>query len=372
MSIVKQENHIWKNWFGGIDMHVTIWVSDKCNLHCKYCYEGENKPGLIMNERICKETLFFIRREMHMKKDDRLSITFHGGEPLLGFDCIKFFLREIKAFFPECRFSMTTNLTILTDEMAEVLINEIDDLSISIDGDCMAHDLNRIFANGCGTYGIVKANVMKILPLKKNIRARMTVVPETVGRLSLNVEHLILLGFKIIEPILDFTNQKWCEKYIELYNEELKKVVDILETYQDVDVPILYSAACKNRNSPCDGGSASFNIATDGSIYPCILTVNQEEFIIGHVNTEIDDVKVKWIQDLDKVKNEDCIGCQRYHYCKSTRCKLVNYINTGNYNTPLPLMCMSENSAVKIAKYYLRKKEYRNEKIGIENNEDKR
>lgn len=335
-------------------MHVTIWVSDKCNLHCKYCYEGEGKPDDIMSKEISGSTIAFIKKQMRTRSNGHLSVTFHGGEPLFGFERIKYILNEIKTFFPECRFSMTTNATILTEEIEKFLVCNIDELSVSIDGECLSHDLNRVFSDGKGTYSIVEKNVIKLLSEKKNIRARMTIVPETVNKLSKNIEHLIKLGFHIIEPNLDFTNQAWSKHYIEIYNDELKKTADMLEGYKGIDVPSLYCAACKNINAPCDGGDESFNVAADGSIYPCILTVNREEFVIGHVNGEIDETKVKWIKELDQEENESCTGCQRYQYCKCTRCKLVNYINTGDYNTPLPVMCMSENSAVKIAKYYLK------------------
>lgn len=337
-------------------MHITIWTSDKCNLQCRYCYEGKDKPGQIMSEEICKATFSFIQKLMNEKNDEPLSITFHGGEPLLGIKCIEYFVEELRNCFPQCRFSMTTNLTILTKEIEKILVNEIDDLSVSIDGNYLAHNLNRRFKSGQGTYEIVKENSLKLLSQKKNIRARMTVVPENIKNLSENIEHLISIGFQIIEPILDFTNPEWNEDYITVYDQQLRRTADMLEKYQDIDIPVLYSAACKTKNSPCDGGSGSFNIATDGSIYPCILSVHKQELTIGHVNTGIDNKKVKWIQNLNKIKNNGCIGCQRYEYCKSTRCKLVNYINTGSYNTPLPIMCKMENSAVKIAKYYLHKK----------------
>lgn len=333
-------------------MHITIWVTDNCNLSCKYCYEGSDKKVLIMSSEIEAKAIKMIFDQLKEKKVSRLSITLHGGEPLLAFDRIKSIVGQIKQGFPDCEFGMTTNGTILNDEILEFITREIKDLSVSIDGTRENHDKNRVFQNGIGTYEQIHKNIKRILKLKSNVRARMTVTPASVNQLNTNVEHLILLGLKVIEPNLDFTDSTWEEEHIKIYNRELKKIADMIGHYKSVEVPILNNAAYKSINSPCGGGYTSWNISATGDIYPCILAVYHPELIIGNVFDGIKKEKAEFIKELAQKENKDCVGCSRYNYCRNTRCKLINYLQTGDYNKPSPIMCAFENSAVMIAKYY--------------------
>jgi len=48
-------------------------------------------------------------------------------------------------------------------------------ISISIDGNKKAHDANRLFLNGQGNYDVVIDNALKLLKLREDLTARLTV-----------------------------------------------------------------------------------------------------------------------------------------------------------------------------------------------------
>ena len=109
----------------------------------------------------------------HRPKD--IYISFYGGEPLLEFDLIK----EV-VFFSEAlarddgkdvKFSMTTNGTLLTDEIIHFLVEHRFSVVVSLDGGKETHDRYRIFKSKGprgerhGSYDVVVKNMKRFVEL---------------------------------------------------------------------------------------------------------------------------------------------------------------------------------------------------------------
>ena len=108
-------------------MDFTIWVTRRCNLSCKYCYEGNNKLAASMDIKTADKTIEFICKTIK-KVDENINVIFHGGEPLLEYDLIKYFIKSLKENIDTRRinFGITTNGTIINDEIYNFTINEIE------------------------------------------------------------------------------------------------------------------------------------------------------------------------------------------------------------------------------------------------------
>ena len=59
-------------------MNYTIVVTNKCNLKCSYCYEGE-KDYKSMTIETADYVVDFIRKTLEESKDEKINIIFHGG-----------------------------------------------------------------------------------------------------------------------------------------------------------------------------------------------------------------------------------------------------------------------------------------------------
>ena len=70
-------------------MFVNLWVTTNCNFSCKYCYEGENKKNDILQKETVDNLILHIKNELSENED--IIVEFHGGEPLLNFELIKYF-----------------------------------------------------------------------------------------------------------------------------------------------------------------------------------------------------------------------------------------------------------------------------------------
>ena len=148
-----------------------LQVTQGCNLRCKYCsYSGKYDNRVHGNKRMSKEIAFsaidFVLN--HSIDRDKIYLGFYGGEPLLEFglikDCVEYAKR--KCVGKKISFNMTSNTTLINDDIIDFLYDNKFGLTISLDGDRQAHDKNRRFAsNGLGSFDTVIRNLKRIMEL---------------------------------------------------------------------------------------------------------------------------------------------------------------------------------------------------------------
>ena len=94
-------------------MNITFWVTEKCNLACKYCYV--HKQPKTMDLKTAEQAIkcFTDRFEKTVSNGKRINVALHGGEPLLNFDIIKYIVKTLKTRYDgHIIFTMTTNGTV--------------------------------------------------------------------------------------------------------------------------------------------------------------------------------------------------------------------------------------------------------------------
>ena len=112
-------------------------VTEDCNLQCVYCYEKNKSPNSLSAEFMIEK----IRDEMLADNGyEELSIDFFGGEPLLRFSTI----RKVVDWFHQYawpaktkayRFVITTNGTLLNEEMKEWFFRNRRDVTVGLSMD---------------------------------------------------------------------------------------------------------------------------------------------------------------------------------------------------------------------------------------------
>lgn len=153
---------------------VVLNVNTGCNLSCTYCYKEDlDTPanGQKMSFDTAKNSIEMLLKES--PDQPRYNIVFFGGEPLSNMPLIKDVVAYAEQRFSEISktidFSLTTNATLLNEEVTAFLNDHRVGVAISIDGPEAIHDKNRITVNGNGTY---KAVVRKIKMFMNNYDAR--------------------------------------------------------------------------------------------------------------------------------------------------------------------------------------------------------
>jgi uncharacterized protein len=142
-------------------------VTNQCNLSCTYCYEyGEDKivqtengrQPKWMSEETARESVEFLLRE----SGSVAHLTFFGGETLLNFKVLQFTVGYAKARAAELGkaidFSLTTNATLLKEDVIEFLAEHRFGVTISMDGPPDLQNKFRVFKNGTGSYELVVPN----------------------------------------------------------------------------------------------------------------------------------------------------------------------------------------------------------------------
>lgn len=137
---------------------LTIELTGNCNLRCKYCiyndyYEGNRAFNTSnIDFETARKAIDYVYAH---SAEDKLAITFYGGEPLINFkvmkQCIDYSLQNIKN--KQLYFSFTTNLTLMTKEIAEY-VAQVPHMSIllSMDGPEEIHNAARVNRKGEGSF----------------------------------------------------------------------------------------------------------------------------------------------------------------------------------------------------------------------------
>jgi uncharacterized protein len=147
---------------------LVVKLAMRCNIACRYCYwfkdeDVMTRPAVLLDD---VADALAERVERHLGRADvpRLTVLFHGGEPLLygvaRFKQLCGALREAeqRAGTP-LELRMMTNGLLLDDEWFDALIAYRVALGISLDGSEAIHDARRVDHRGRGTQKAVVAAI---------------------------------------------------------------------------------------------------------------------------------------------------------------------------------------------------------------------
>jgi len=329
-----------------------VFVTNRCNLSCKYCYEGKEK---LQNSFTSKKIDLLIKfMEKYNVRGDSVPVNFHGGEPLLEIECIEEISKRVKEKYKCSGLSVTTNGTIMSEKIARVLIEYGMEITVSIDGRKETHDRYRKYHDGRGSHDIVMKNIKFLQEMgATNLRYRLTFDSETVKDLAENVKYLAENNIKNVVPSPDYFDTKWNDEAIEIFKENILKLRKYKERNQDKLLYIPYTDGNEIRlKGPCRGGIGSYHINANGDVYPCSIVVGDPKYKIGSLKGGIDNKKIEQLKCIYERKVDDCIGCNYSPYCIGSRCKFINEkIGRALYKA-VPVVCELENVMYKYVFLY--------------------
>jgi uncharacterized protein len=318
-----------------IDMDVTV----ECNLRCTYCFK--EKWTEHMEEQIAFDAITWL---LHSAGTADAHVAFMGGEPLIRFKMIKklvpFAKRRAAQRGQSISFSMTTNGTLVTDEVVRFWEEWGLGFHTSIDGPPEIQDRNRPTTGGNGSSRLVEKAVPKILGYAPRTTARCTVVPDSAGSLSKSYRYFRSLGYTDI-AFVPGGPSLWDDSTLSLYEREFftvaELVMDDLRRGHAVNVKGFDDYAnsrIKPFRSPnaCGAGRGMVLIDIHGDIWPCHRWNKQDEstWRIGSIYEQFDDSARESLDVpsfVDLLKN-DCGNCEANLTC-SGGCPAENLEETG-------------------------------------------
>lgn len=137
-----------------------------CNLRCWYCYE-KHLSGSMMDSTVLNALSSLAESKLKDPRIDRLTLSFFGGEPLVGFrQCIEpliSFLKRKIGQYPgkTIELGFTTNGCLMTRDVTDFLVATGFSISCQVpfDGGRELHDKTKVDADGNGTFDIVVENI---------------------------------------------------------------------------------------------------------------------------------------------------------------------------------------------------------------------
>jgi uncharacterized protein len=123
-------------------------LTHNCNLRCSYCYAGP-KIKKSMPLKTALKAIDFLAGQA----SGSCTVTFFGGEPLLGFSLLKEIVTySIKTYKQKIIFRLSTNGTLLSPEIMQYIRKHDIVFALSIDGHKEQHDLCRSSDSQRGSY----------------------------------------------------------------------------------------------------------------------------------------------------------------------------------------------------------------------------
>lgn len=163
-----------------------IALTEQCNLACDECFVTKNRMNLAT---MSDETMTsVITNSINGANGQELTYHFFGGEPLIRFDLIKKAVSLLNSavsdgLITKPTYAITTNGTLVTDEVTNFFVNNNFNVGVSIDGDRATHNALRPYINGKDSYDDVVSTYRSMATAGVNIHPLITPNPSHLDKL---------------------------------------------------------------------------------------------------------------------------------------------------------------------------------------------
>ncbi|MCL2813025.1 MAG: SPASM domain-containing protein [Oscillospiraceae bacterium] len=337
-------------------MHLTLHITNKCNLRCKYCYVQKG------SETMARKTAF-AAVDLAAGEKKPCGLIFFGGEPLIEreliYDTVKYSQKIKKETGQAFYYKVTTNGTLLDEDFLK--FSRGINMMIGFSHDGRMQDDFRLFANGAKTAKILEEKIPLLLYYQPYAIAMCTVNPKTAPKLASSVEWLMEKGFGYIAVSPNYDKSaNWDDKSFAALESEYKKLAQLYIKWTLEDKKFYLSCFemkimshikggkyCEDR---CQLGRRQVSVAPDGGLYPCVQFINDAEYEMGDVFSGVDANKRKIIEQKGSVKSPVCESCAVNKRCNHT-CGCLNRQATGSIGLVSPVQCAHERMLLPIADF---------------------
>ena len=361
-----------KRAFLGMGPHLHVIITTlRCNQSCSYCHASRTDMDRVdtdMSLATAKQAVDFAMKS----PNPYLNFEFQGGEPTVNFDVIQFVVEysreKNRQENKQLTHSLVTNMTYMTEERAQWLVDHDVLVCTSLDGPEDLHNANRGWKKGGSAY----ADVLKWMshfnqlwidkgrdPDLWHVDALMTTTRKSLDRYKEIIDLYVSLGIRNIHlrPLnpFGFATKTWKAigyshaEYREFYDKALDYILELnaqgVEIQEGTASTFLMKMLTPDDpnfvdiRSPVGSGTGQLAYSYDGTILPSdegrmIQAMGDDLFVLGNVAThsyeEIANhptLKTLAVASLlDSLPQ--CESCWNAPYCGVR--PLHNYMHTGD------------------------------------------
>jgi uncharacterized protein len=306
-------------------LSITIFITEQCNFRCTYCYETFERKA--MSQDILRSILKLINKRASSL--EHLSISWFGGEPLLGSSTILNFSDSIQELSQTHGFSredsISTNGYLLNRGLAEDLIkSKVKVFQITLDGSQEHHDRSRLQRNGNGSYDAIMSNLRSLRDIQEDFRVAIRLhvnhqnaesIPEFVSYLDSEFGDDTRFGLSIF-PVERFATGDSVNYQDEPtpneFHRAFNKCIDSAKTIRILN----------NTNGKCyvcyAAKANSLVFRSDGVLMKCTVSVDDPANHVGHILSDgtlsINQDRFRWWIRGFVDYNKALLSCPKVEY----------------------------------------------------------
>jgi len=193
-------------------LSMTIQPTANCQLECHYC--GQHHTKDYANGEVIQKYVDRIIELLDLKDYIGVSITWYGGEPLMGFNAIKETskkLRDICAARGIAYLSdIVTNGLSLKPKLFKELAEDckVTRYQITIDGTAEGHDKRRMTKSGEPTFDIIMKNIIDVTSMKE--------YKDNNCQISIRV-NIDQTNYQYVDPLIDVIKDNNLQNKVSMY-----------------------------------------------------------------------------------------------------------------------------------------------------------
>jgi uncharacterized protein len=332
---------------------LVLTLTTGCNLGCSYCYREDLEvptAAQVMEHATAVQAIDLLLRQAGDRP--RVAIVFFGGEPLTRFADIRTLTEHARvraqAAGKQVDFSLTTNATLLNEEMIDFFRQHAFGIAISMDGDEVEHNRRRITIGGAGTYQRVAANARRLLQagLSRPLGARVT-----LSRGNTDVERIYQhlhkeIGFAEV-GFAPVTAPPGSPQGLDA--DEMRRILDGMKAlgrdyvksakrgwphgFSNLNHMLLDLARGTRKVLPCGAGLGLLAAGTDGSLSLCHRFTGTGTASFGDVVNGIDMKKLGAFVGAAQETHDACRSCPARGICAGG-CYHEAYVRSGDPLAP--------------------------------------
>jgi uncharacterized protein len=314
---------------------LSLAVAQKCNLGCTYCYATEGNFGGApknMPLQTARAAVDLLLAET--EPEQRINLAYLGGEPLINRDVLRqtthYAQQRASRRGQKIGFSITTNGTLVTPEDCDFFAAFGFAVTVSLDGSRAAHDRQRPFKGGRGSFDTIVQRLQPLLAKQgaMQVTARVTVTPDNL-ELRETLDELLALGFYSVgfSPMLaspsgagrmDVGSLAVMLANMIACGHEFERRVVRGQPYAFANLMTALGEIHRgtHRPYPCGAGAGYLGVSADGDLAACHRFVGDPAGEMGSLATGVDHARqATWLQARHVHVQQPCGSCWARYLC---------------------------------------------------------
>ena len=357
-------------WVGqGPHLHIIV-VTLRCDHTCRYCH-ASRVPMSRSDRDMTPEVAERVVDTIFESPSGFVTIEFQGGEPLANYPVVQHIIEyaenKNKLYDKKLTFALVTNMSLMTEDKLDFLVEHKVEISTSLDGPKELHNYNRLLGRGDSWAQAVdwirKINTryreMGLDPHLYRVEAINTTTKASLPRWKEIIDTYLDVGcrslfLRALNPFgfatatakqIGYSMEAW----LDYYRQSLDYIVqlnrdgtDVLERNAAIFLTKMLTGHDPNFldiRSPCGAGIGQVAYNWDGSVYTCdegrmVAEMGDDLFKMGTVTQQRwpELIRAEPVRALAMASTLDgqpgCATCVYKAYCGS--CPVHNYSEQGS------------------------------------------